>query len=631
MMDENKNNLLYVPKIEPERNYKSDGKPPKETTPTAVIPEEPITDTPQDIYNDLAEVQELIKLTGVPSLEFFNETIDRLRKRLVVAFPDGQPPEKQSGDKPTVPKIPPLDPNTEPTETTPTVVPPTDNPEVPMPDFPYEIPPTVTKEKPKVKPWHIERYYGPEYDPITHLPVEHKVEPPGEFTPTKGKTPPQEEETPEEHHIYDIAEEVVDPTVKPIEVPDMFPHITNVVLDVATPRTLVQIIQDNYARDTINLQNFYLQKLQLILQKYFQEMLTVMAECNVDDIDKLTMDFDGEYVTVGDPNMRHLRDSVCRSQIMRDQKERFIKKMFNVDNTMLHMNRWHIAEQEREAYYSESYGDSGTFLDSHANAILRDCRTQYDAAYNQSVYDMYKYLNSSCEALGDVLDMTSKEAQAKGQMLKKGVDIYKNRAVEEQKEEDKRHEETLKELQAQREANKDAKPLSMSGGEIANGHISLEEANSKNLQGFNGAGSSSGGGGGGGAGTCSSAQLEKAVQIAIDYGNRGLPYVWGAGGPDSFDCTGFVSFCFHEAGFPINVCHSTAFDEGFLAMGFKQIPFSGGDCSQLKRGDVLSNDHHTELYIGGGQQAGAHSTASGVTVCNFWTEYSWDCIYRFEG
>ena len=500
MADINKNNLLYVPKIEPERNYKSDGRIPKENPKPTPFPEEPITDTPKDIYNDLAEVQELITLTGVPSLQFFNETIERLKKRLTVAFPTGEPPKKQSGTEEPIPHVPPVDPPTgepgrkqEKKKKKKKVI--TDPPNVEMPYIPYDPGRNIPTNQETLHPWHVDREYGPDGHIITE-PPEHEHIIIDTFEPTPEKPPKEGGGGIEEHHIHTIAEEVDTPVVKPIEVPNMFPNITNVVLNVVPPRSLVQIIQDNYARDTINLQNFYLQKLQLILQKYFQEMLTVMAECNVDDIDKLTQDFDGEYVTVGDPNMRHLRDSVCRSQIMRDQKERFIKKMFNVDNTMLHMNRWHVAEQEREAYYAESYGDSGSFLDSHANAILRDCRTQYDAAYNQSVYDMYKYLNSSCEALGDVLEMTSKEAQAKGQMLKKGVDIYKNKAAEEQKAEDERHAEELKKLQAQREANKDAKPMSMSGGKLSDkSHVSLAESNTLRLgeQGASGSNTSGGG------------------------------------------------------------------------------------------------------------------------------------------
>lgn len=535
-------------------------------------------------------------------------------------------PENPPPYIPPKPKLPGSNPGSTPTTTLP-----------PIENNPPENPARPIIEKiviPPVDEWHVGRDYKDKViDPVTHLPVDHETKDPTDFTSDPKHTTHTVESGTTDHHIYGTDEKPTTNGASPVEVPNMYPHITNVVLNIATPRTLVQIIQDNYARDTINLQNYYLQKLQLILQKYFQEMLTIMAECNIDDIDKLTQDFDGEYVTVGDPNMRHLRDSVCRSQIMRDQKERFIKKMFNVDNTMLHMNKWHVAEQEREAYYAEEYGDSGTFLDSHANALLRDCRSQYDAAYNQSVYDMYKYLDSSCSALGDVLDMTSKEAQAKGQMLKKGVDIFKNRAVEEQRAEDERHEAELKELQRQRELNKDAKPVSMNGGQVTNGHISLEDSNSRSL-GQGGGGSSGGartpGSSVGGGGTCSSAQVEKAVQAAISIANSGCSYQMGGEGPDVYDCTGFISAAFSQAGWPIDVCHAGAFDNGFLSMGFVSIPYSDGNEDQLQRGDILVNNHHVELYIGGGQFAGAHSTASGVSVCSYF-DNDWEEIYRFKG
>jgi cell wall-associated NlpC family hydrolase len=65
-------------------------------------------------------------------------------------------------------------------------------------------------------------------------------------------------------------------------------------------------------------------------------------------------------------------------------------------------------------------------------------------------------------------------------------------------------------------------------------------------------------------------------------------------------------------------------------MGFVSIPYSDGNEDQLQRGDILVNNHHVELYIGGGQFAGAHSTASGVSVCNYF-DNDWEEIYRFKG
>lgn len=39
-----------------------------------------------------------------------------------------------------------------------------------------------------------------------------------------------------------------------------------------------------------------------------------------------------------------------------------------------------------------------------------------------------------------------------------------------------------------------------------------------------------------------------ALQLAAS--KAGSPYVWGAGGPNSFDCSGFVHWCYSSAGLP---------------------------------------------------------------------------------
>lgn len=131
-----------------------------------------------------------------------------------------------------------------------------------------------------------------------------------------------------------------------------------------------------------------------------------------------------------------------------------------------------------------------------------------------------------------------------------------------------------------------------------------------------------------GGGKANSAMVEKACQIAEEIAGKNLAYVFGASGPDSYDCTGFVSTAFNQAGFDIPVCHGDAFDAAFPSAGFDKIPYSDGNMEQLQRGDVLNNSEHTELYIGDGKFAGAHSTNSGVNVCNYFDD-AWEYIYRY--
>ena len=205
----------------------------------------------------------------------------------------------------------------------------------------------------------------------------------------------------------------------------LFPTPLNINLTLETPKSIVQIIQSDYEADQLNLDDYYSTKLQLILQNYIQNMLAIMAESGIPDIDNLTMKFDGEAVTIpSGKGLEHCRDFIVRSQVAREQKTRLFKKTHKTDNTVAHLRAWQAAEKQRERYYQEEYGDSGTYVESHSNELLRSQRNQYNERYKDAAYSMYKYLDSSAQLVGDTLGMIVKEAQAKAHLLNNNVNIF---------------------------------------------------------------------------------------------------------------------------------------------------------------------------------------------------------------
>lgn len=205
----------------------------------------------------------------------------------------------------------------------------------------------------------------------------------------------------------------------------LFPTPLNINLNLETPKSIVQIIQSDYEADQLNLDDYYSTKLQLILQNYIQNMLAIMAESGIPDIDNLTMKFDGEAVTIpSGKGLEHCRDFIVRSQVAREQKTRLFKKTHKTDNTVAHLRAWQAAEKQRERYYQEEYGDSGTYVESHSNELLRSQRNQYNERYKDAAYSMYKYLDSSAQLVGDTLGMIVKEAQAKAHLLNNNVNIF---------------------------------------------------------------------------------------------------------------------------------------------------------------------------------------------------------------
>lgn len=98
------------------------------------------------------------------------------------------------------------------------------------------------------------------------------------------------------------------------------------------------------------------------------------------------------------------------------------------------------------------------------------------------------------------------------------------------------------------------------------------------------------------------------AKIAVDtaLAQQGKPYVWGASGPNSFDCSGLTMYSWGRAG--VSLPHQSAEQYGY---GTHVPP----DLAYLKPGDLLffySPIHHVAIYVGNGLQV--HAPTSGDVV-----------------
>ena len=92
----------------------------------------------------------------------------------------------------------------------------------------------------------------------------------------------------------------------------------------------------------------------------------------------------------------------------------------------------------------------------------------------------------------------------------------------------------------------------------------------------------------------------RSVVIAAASSKLGCSYVWGAGGPSSFDCSGFTSWCYAQAG--ISITHYSG----------GQSAFCSKPASQAQPGDVVYRPGHVGIYIGNGTTIEAIDVGSGV-------------------
>ena len=108
------------------------------------------------------------------------------------------------------------------------------------------------------------------------------------------------------------------------------------------------------------------------------------------------------------------------------------------------------------------------------------------------------------------------------------------------------------------------------------------------------------------------------VNTALQY--VGCPYVWGAAGPNAFDCSGFTSYVYGQMGITLSRTTYTQVNDGI------PVNFGYRDYSNLVPGDLLlfaqgSDIYHVGIYIGGGQMVHAGTAATGVIVDDLNLEY----------
>ena len=109
-------------------------------------------------------------------------------------------------------------------------------------------------------------------------------------------------------------------------------------------------------------------------------------------------------------------------------------------------------------------------------------------------------------------------------------------------------------------------------------------------------------------------KLAKVVQIAE--GEKGKEYVMGASGPDTFDCSGLVYYCYKNSGFKIQRLTAQGYYNGSTKTNTPEI----GDLVFF--GDVL-NIHHIGIYVGNNQMIDAPSSNNVVKIQSYnWSDFA---------
>ncbi|MGV4985642.1 NlpC/P60 family protein [Streptomyces sp. NRAIS4] len=108
------------------------------------------------------------------------------------------------------------------------------------------------------------------------------------------------------------------------------------------------------------------------------------------------------------------------------------------------------------------------------------------------------------------------------------------------------------------------------------------------------------------AGTATAANARAAAAISYAYAKLGSPYVWGAAGPNAFDCSGLVQAAYRSAGISLPRTTYAQIDAGRRVSR-----------SELQPGDLVffySGISHVGIYVGGGEMIHAPNPSAPVRL-----------------
>ena len=99
---------------------------------------------------------------------------------------------------------------------------------------------------------------------------------------------------------------------------------------------------------------------------------------------------------------------------------------------------------------------------------------------------------------------------------------------------------------------------------------------------------------------------------------EGCPYVYGAAGPKSFDCSGLTKYVYAHFGYTLN---RSASDQWYNGAAVSKSELQPGDLVLFNSGNRNKNATHVGIYIGGGEFIHASTSTTGVIISDLNSNY----------
>lgn len=187
--------------------------------------------------------------------------------------------------------------------------------------------------------------------------------------------------------------------------PEDFRSDNDVYIDVQDPRAdKVEYIKNKYKDDFIEIYEDYLKNTSNSLDNY---IYTFLQDLNF--VSEKNPNFGYNSSNVKNKDLLHLTDFLAKTDIVIDQRLRLHKKLFDIDESILHIRQLKIAKAMVERYSGQSELKQEISLDVDSNILLKESIRVAEKKYDNCLVSLYKYLNSSNDQLEESLKILIKK------------------------------------------------------------------------------------------------------------------------------------------------------------------------------------------------------------------------------
>lgn len=177
---------------------------------------------------------------------------------------------------------------------------------------------------------------------------------------------------------------------------------------------IIEKIESDYKQDLLTIIEDYLKFLNMTVSKNLTNILLSLGYC--DDISLILKKYKEKTSKISKDN-KHLSDKLITNDIERTQNEKLLKKLYNNRQTDFILRSCSAYKDLRKRYYKADVKQTKNYLDESSNKLLERQRAKYDKKYKDTMYNLYKYLNSSVILIDDQLKLYTEEIQSKVNLI----------------------------------------------------------------------------------------------------------------------------------------------------------------------------------------------------------------------